>query len=282
MMKYGYSILLIYFLGVFTVYTQEPLEKDTVVKPAPPAFEGSYLIENATNVVFPRNTLEFQIKHRFGLVNAGQEDLAGIWAPSNIMLGISYAISDRWTLGFTTVKFDRLQNFNLKVALMRQSRSGKNPFNITYFGNFTIDARNRKNFELDQDRFSFFNQVLISRRFSPRFSMLIAPSLSHHNLVNKDRSNDIFGLAFGGRLRISPQTSLLLDYSHPFVPGTTTPEIRPGLAVGIEISTMGHAFQIFITNYNALVPQKNYAFNSNDFFAGDFLIGFNITRAYRF
>ncbi|MEZ4842419.1 MAG: DUF5777 family beta-barrel protein [Flavobacteriaceae bacterium] len=37
-----------------------------------------------------------------------------------------------------------------------------------------------------------------------------------------------------------------------------------------------------LTNYNGLVPQKNYMLNQYDFFKGDFLIGFNITRIYNF
>jgi len=43
------------------------------------AFESSTLIDNATNVVFSKNTLEIQMAHRFGLINnpKTENDLAG-------------------------------------------------------------------------------------------------------------------------------------------------------------------------------------------------------------
>ena len=53
---------------------------------------------------------------------------------------------------------------------------------------------------------------------------------------------------------------------------------RPSLSFGFEVSTSAHAFQIFFTNYQEILSQKNSAFNTNDFKEGQFLIGFNITR----
>jgi hypothetical protein len=261
----------------------QKIKKDTIPeKPERAAFESSYIIDNPTNVLFTKKSMEMQIKHRFGLINGGENDLAGIWAPANIRLGLTYAVSDRWTLGFGTTKFDRLQDFSLKVGILRQTRSDKIPISISYFGDFAIDTRKKENFEFDQDRFSFFHQIIIARRFSPDFSLQIAPSISHYNFVEYKKSNDVFGLAVGGRYKISPQTSILLDYSHPFANNPNGEDPEPGLSVGIEFSTSGHAFQLLISNYSGIVPQKNYMFNQNDFFSGDFLIGFNITRVYKF
>jgi hypothetical protein len=104
--------------------------------------------------------------------------------------------------------------------------------------------------------------------------------------------NDMVAIAFGGRYKISPQTSIMIDYSQPiteFMLGNPA----PGISFGFEFSTSAHAFQLFATNYNGLVPQKNYMYNKNNGFGkgkfnpfgkggGDFLIGFNITRIYNF
>lgn len=285
-MTYIKILLYLFLMLPFLVFSQESKEETFEEKPERPAFESSYIIDNPSNVLFGGKTLEIQIKHRFGLVNGGENDLVGIWAPSNIRLGFSYAISDTWTLGFGTTKFDRLQDFSLKVGLLRQTSSGKIPANLTYYGNFTIDARKADNFEFAQDRFSFFHQVIIARRFGPNLSLQIAPSISHYNVVESRMRNDKVAIALGGRYKISPQTSILIDYSQPFthhVGGVVLDnDPEPGFGIGVEFSTSGHAFQLFITNYSGIVPQKNYAFNQNDFVKGDFLIGFNITRAYRF
>jgi hypothetical protein len=66
--------------------------------------------------------------------------------------------------------------------------------------------------------------------------------------------------------------------------GAEYDEIDPedGLSVGVEFRTSSHAFQIFLSNYNGIVPQKNVMFNQNNFFDGDILIGFTITRLYNF
>ena len=48
------------------------------------------------------------------------------------------------------------------------------------------------------------------------------------------------------------------------------------------MTTSSHAFQVFMGNYNAIVPQYNNKFNQNDFRDWQFVIGFNITRLWNF
>jgi hypothetical protein len=97
--------------------------------------------------------------------------------------------------------------------------------------------------------------------------------------------NDMFAIAFGGRYKISDQTSIIADYSQPLTDmGEDDPE--PGISLGVEFGTSAHTFSIFVTNYWGIVPQENYMFNnkstglSGD--SGQYLIGFNITRNYNF
>ncbi|MBT8308448.1 MAG: hypothetical protein KJN85_16025 [Maribacter sp.] len=284
-----YKILLSALLLLPIIMLGQEKVKDSIKeKPERPAFESLTLIDNPTNILFRKNTLEVQMQHRFGLINGGTNDLAGFWAPSNIRMGLAYAIHDRLTIGFGTTKFDRLQDFNWKVGILSQTRSDKIPVSVSYYGNFVIDARKKGNglFPTKQSRYSYFNQLIIARRFSPKFSMQIAPSVSHYNLVENKMPNDVVALSIGGRYKISDQTSILLDYSHPFVHHLDGVKFEndpePGFSLGFEFATSAHAFQLFITNYNGIVPQKNYSQNTNDFFAGDFLFGFNITRNYNF
>jgi len=284
----NFKIILIAFLILPACVFSQQKGKDSIIdKPQRPAFESSTIINNQTNVLYTKNTFEIQMSHRFGLINGGENDLAGFWAPSNIRIGLSYTILDRVTIGYGTTKFDRLQDFNLKVALLGQTRSDKIPVSITYFGNATINAKKKENFNLKQDRYSYFNQIIIARRFSPKFSLQIAPSISHYNLVETFMENDRIAVAVGGRYKISSNTSIMFDYSQPLTQwdDPDRPDVDfnlPGISLGVEFGTSGHAFQLFITNYNGIVPQKNYMFNQNDFFKGDVLIGFNITRKYNF
>jgi hypothetical protein len=274
-------ILLLVPLFTFAQDDEPKKEKKVKEKLERRAFESSFLIDNPTNVLFSKNTLEVNMAHRFGLITGGDNDLAGIWAPSNIQIGASYAIHERLTVGVSTTKFDRLQSLIWKVALLRQTRSNKMPVSVSYYGNWTVDARKKENFNLVQDRYSFYHQLIIARRFSQMFSFQIAPSISHYNLVSKEMDNDMIAISAGGRMKISDQTAIMIDYTQP-VTRFSSMNPKPGLSVGVEFATSAHAFQLLIGNYNGIVPQKNIMFNQNDYFKGDVLIGFNITRLYNF
>jgi len=283
-MKNYKTILFIFLVLPFIAFAQEEDKKEKE-KLERDAFESSLIIDNPSNVLLSKNALEVQMQHRFGVVNSESgNDMAGFWGDSNIRIALSYGIHERLTIGYGTTRFNRLQDFNWKVALLRQTRSNSMPVSVTYYGNFTIDARKKEKFSLEQDRYSYFNQLIIAKKFSPNFSLQIAPSVSHYNLVHPDMENDLISIAFGGRLKVSPQTSILFDYSQPITKFDNAMDPQPGFSIGAEFATSAHEFQIFATNYNGLVQQKNYMYNQQDFspFKGQFLIGFNITRIYNF
>jgi len=286
----NYIILLFVFLMLpLTGIAQEDdvkKEKDTIVKEKleRAAFESSFIIDNPTNVVLGKNAFEAQMYHRFGLLNTDKNNFAGIWGDSNIRLGVAYGIHERVTIGLGATKLRNYVDFNAKVAILRQTRSEKMPVSLTYFGNWVVDARSTGNGYFPYsvaDRWSFFNQLIVARRFSPEFSAQATISLSHYNVVDNTMRNDMVAFSLGGRYKITPNTALLIDYSQPiteFMQGNP----HPGLSFGVEFGTSAHAFQLFIGNYSGIVPQYNYMYNGNDFFDGDILLGFNITRIYNF
>lgn len=277
------KLLLILLLVPFTIFAQEDdkEEEKVIEKLERSAFESSSIIDNPTNVLFDKNTLEVQMGHRFGIIDGpGSENTAaGIWAPSNIRIGISYAVHERLTIGYGATKFNRLMDLNWKAAILRQTRSNKMPLSVSYYGNWTVDARRKENFRYTADRYSFFNQLIIAKRISPDFSVEVTTSWSHYNVVARTMRNDMIAFSAGGRFKVSPQTALLIDYSQP-ITKFLKENPHPGISVGVEFATSAHAFQIFVTNYQGIVPQKNLMFNQNDYFHGDVLIGFNITRLY--
>ncbi len=282
-MKLNKSLLITLLALPFSLFAQEndtipnaeaPAKKEVKLQRA--AFESAMIIENPTSIVNPKGTLEMMIQHRFGLVT-GENNLIGLWAPANIRFGLGYSITDRISVSFGTTKDNRLQDFALKGALLRQTKDNKIPVNVTYYGNAAYNATTVTDFNKATDRWSYFNQLIISRRFNSTFSFQVAPSISHYNIVESTMKNDMFAVAVGGRVKVSPSVSVLVDYSHPLTTfEKNTP--KPGVSIGAEFSTGSHAFQLFITNYKGIIPQQNYMYNQNDFFNGEFMIGFNITR----
>ena len=292
-MKNYIYILIILMTLPFTGIAQESDDKakDTTVvkkdKLERATFESSYIIDNPTDVLLRKNALEVQFNHRMGIIESW-DDLGGIWGAANIRFGGAYGVHERVTLGFGTTKNRRYQDFSAKVAILRQTRSGKMPVNLTYYGNFVYDARkqtstNNPPINYHQDRLSYFNQLILSRRFNSKLSLQFSPSISHYNAVFEGMSNNMFAIAIGGRYKITPNTSILVDYSQPITQYSNSDyQPKPGMSLGFEFGTSGHAFQLFVTNYWGIVPQDNYMWNQNDFFAGDVLLGFNITRIYNF
>ncbi len=244
-----------------------------------PAFEGTTLIESQTGVLLTKGTLELTMNHRFGIVNSGPgaNDFFGLWQPANIRLSLNYGITDRINVGFGTTKDNRLQDLNYKVALLRQTRDGKMPFSVSFYGNVTYDARPPEVFEHSTDRWSFYNQLIITKRFNRSISFQIAPSVSHFNYVEAPVKSDLIAVEFGGRIKVNPTSAVLFDYNQPITTYTGDGR-KPGMALGYEFSTGSHVFQLFITNYKGISPQHNLLNNQYDFFEGKYLIGFNITR----
>ncbi|HSQ44868.1 MAG TPA: DUF5777 family beta-barrel protein [Ginsengibacter sp.] len=272
--------------------SQEPVvKKKSFVKNT---FEGNYLIDNQTVMVPFKGTFEFAIQHRFGIASNGFKDMFGLFASAKMRLGFSYVPVKNLQIGFGASN-DRMQvDWDLKYALLQQTKDGKIPVSVTYFGNAVMDTRKQDATTLFvnlSDRFSYFNQIMIARKVTDKFSIQVSPSLSHFNnlqgyidssgKVQQLMKNDHFAISFSGRYKIAPQTAIIANYDQPLTQHPSN-NPHPNISIGLEMRSSGHDFQVFVGNYGYILPQNNAMFNQNDFTKGQFLIGFNITRLWNF
>lgn len=272
------AITVIAFIGMHC-FGQE--EDDSGKLPVRSPFEAGMLIDNPTIVQPLKGGLELNIIHRFGTMDNGISDLFGIYAPSNIKLAANYGITDRIMVGLGTTKDYKLQDLYCKLALIRQNRSGSVPVSVSYFGNVVIDARSKENFgPVDRyreiHRFSYFSQFIVARKFSEVISLQLAPSFCYFNAIDRGFKNYNIGLSAGGRVKVFSSSSVIFEYDQSFIESDII-DVKPNLGFGYEIGTATHAFQIFVSTYNQIIPQRNLVFNTNDFTEGKFLFGFNIT-----
>lgn len=292
----GVVILVLMAMNASTVMAQEaattaPEEKSIKAKPVRNTFQSVFLFDNQTSLVPPKGTLEMDIQHRFGTVNKGYDDLFGLYAPSNIRIGFAYSPVKKVYIGFGFTKINLTWDVSGKLALLQQMKGGGSPVSITYYGNAAADTRKKENFVNQTDRFSYFNQFIISRKVTNAFSIQVSPSWSHFNAVegyvNEEGNivgkikNDHFAVAAGGRYKISDAMAIIANYDQPVTKHYTN-NPHPNISFGIEIGTSGHAFQFFAGNYSSIIPQLNNVYNKNDYRNGEFLIGFNITRLWSF
>lgn len=289
----GYLVvILLLCLGTGNVFAQETKEKAETkkVKPVKSTFGSVWLIDNQTVMVPIKGTLEFDIQHRFGIVNNGSKDLWGFFAPSNIRLGLNYAPIKKLFVGAGITK-ERMQiDLNAKYAIFEQT-PGKIPVSVSWYANMVIDARNKSNFREGVHRLSYFNQLLIARKITEKFSAQLAPSFSWFNNVEayidskgniqKKMKNGHLAISVLGRYKVTGKTAVIVGYDQPLTQHTTN-NPHPNICFGIETTTSSHAFQVFAGNYYGIVPQSNNVYNQNDHRDGQFVIGFNMTRLWNF
>jgi len=260
------------------------------VKAVKNTFGGVWLMDNQTVMVPIKGTLEFDIQHRFGTVDNGKKDAWGIFAPSNIRIGISYAPISKLFVGVGITKERKQVDLNAKYSLVQQT-PGKIPVSVAFFGNMVIDVRDNSNFLHGVDRLSYFSQLIIARKITEHFSVQVAPSFSwfnnveayvdENNKIQKKMNNGHLAISVLGRYKITEKSAIIAGYDQPLTQHTTN-NPHPNICFGFETTTSSHAFQVFFGNYYGIVPQSNNVFNKNDFRDGQFLIGFNITRLWNF
>jgi len=264
---------------------------ETEKKSVPWTFGSGYIIDGQTAEIPSKKTLELVMQHRFGPIESGISDLWGIYGASNIRIGLNYSIVDWLQIGFGTTKNYKLQDFTLKVNILKQSRDNKMPVSLTYFGDFAINAQDESYFGENykfSNRFSYFTQLILTRKFTDWLSLAVAGSFTHFNKVEATQEHDKIAIHFHGRAKVSPQSSVILNFDWPVnteaiaenIPLSNPP--KPNMNIGWEIATSTHAFQFFVGTANYLVPQYNVAYNTNDWTKGEVIFGFNITRLWEF
>jgi len=256
-------------------------EPDT--RPVMDPFSAPILIDNQTTVTPWKGSFQYIIEHRFGKIEE-LSDLYGIYAPSNIRMGINYGLTENIMIGFGTEKNSKLQDFSAKWTPFEQTRSGNIPVSVSVYGNMAIDARADDAFGTEYKfthRLSYFSQLIVSRKFGNWLTVQAAPSFSHFNSADSLVEHDIIGIYGGVRAKVTPQMAIVGEYHQP-LKFENLMEYRnweyppePGFSLGVEIGTATHAFQVFVASMEHLVPQKNYLYNYNE--PGDFRVGFNIT-----
>lgn len=282
----GLALALLICFSPGLVSAQESTEVKEKPVPVKYTFESAWIIDNQTIVVPVKGTVEFDIQHRFGTINNGAEDLFGLFAPSNIRLGLNYVPMRNLFLGVGITK-ERMQiDLNAKYLFLQQAPGGM-PVSVAYYGNAALDARDGSYFREDVHRYSYFNQLLIARKISNKISVQVAPSYSWFNNVEgyvdsegeiqKKMENGHLAIAFMGVYKFNKKIALLANYDQPLTEHVTN-NPDPNLSLGVEFSTGSHAFQIFFGNYSYILQQNNNFYNQNNYRQSRYVIGFNITR----
>ena len=275
------------FITSFDLWSQDDLmamfEDEETTNYATATFKATRVVLGQS-VENPKNgNLNFLIQHQFGSMKNGGYEMWGL-DEANIRLGFEYGITDWLGLGFGRASFNKTFDFYGKLRVLRQS-SGKKVMPVTlsffsamYYNSLKWDNPDEVHYE--SSRYSYYNQILIARKFSDKLSLQISPSMLHRNIVEtKEEDNDVFSVPVSGRFKLTNRLSLNAEYIY-LLPGYTADNFQDAFNLGFDIETGGHVFSVYVTNALGIQEPYYVAQSTGEWGKGDIRLAFNLYRTF--
>jgi len=252
-------------------------------------FKSTRLIDGATVECLGQGVLDFRISHRFGDVSQGLSDFYGM---DNALtrLSLDYGVNKWLMVGIAHNVFDKEDNGDIKIKLLRQQIGGGSPVTVSYFGSISVQTTPAPTLPdstykwLFSNRLYFANQILIGRKFSKTFSFQLMPTLVHYNLVDSSKfSNNTFALGAGFRWMFTRSSAVTAEYyyrlnnTNMLVQGQPTYNV---FSIGYEVETGGHVFQVMLTNAQGLTERTFIGQTTQSWSKQQLHLGFNISRVF--
>lgn len=278
------SVLLLFVFLSQSVIAQDDLmallaEEDSDSEQyATSTFKSTRLINGHNVEVRTKNILEFIISHRFGRINQGVGEFYGL-DQAQIRFGLEYGVTDRLNVGLGRSSFNKVYDGFLKYKILRQSNTM--PVTLTGFGSLAIRTVGYgPDLSLDQtQKMAHTIQGLIARKFNSELSLQLVPTWIHRNFVlTRDDPNDLFALGLGGRYKITNRVTINGEYFALL--NNDNDLYQNAIALGVDIETGGHVFQLHLTNAQQIVERGFIGETDGEFFNGDIYFGFNISRVF--
>lgn len=241
-------------------------------------------ISNGHSVeTLPAGVLDVKIQHRFGTFSSGIDELFGL-DQAFIRLGMDYGITDRLMVGLGRTSYQKQVDAFLKYRILQQKQSGM-PVTVTGLASAMVrtdDYATGLPYEpYWTDRWGYAFQLMVARKFSEGISLQVMPTVVHYNIVPKSTDpNDIISIGMGGRFKLTKRTSFNVEYYYN-LPDYKFEGTRNSLALGFDIETGGHVFQLLFTNGQGIAERPFISETTGDFFNGDIHFGFNISRVFQ-
>jgi hypothetical protein len=229
--------------------------------------------------------LDVRISHRFGMLNSGAYEFFGL-DQSNVHFSLEYGILKWLMVGIGRGTYEKTFDGFAKFSILRQS-SGAIEMPVSVSALTSVAATSAKWSDPSRQnyfssRLSYVGQVLVARKISQSFSLQLAPTFVHRNLVATELDpNDLYAMGAGGRLKLTRRISLNAEYYYMFNPKSyMSQKVYNPLTVGFDIETGGHVFQLLFTNSLAMIEKGFIGETTGRWLKGDIHFGFNISRVF--
>ena len=278
-MKFKLLFLLLPFLS----FAQEDLlsEIDTTIgkQTVTSAFKALKIVNLESTKLAAKGDLYFIVAHRFGSVKDGFEGFYGL-DNANTQIKFLYGLKDWLTI--SGARSELAYDFSVKYRLKEQVENGF-PVAIVGFNSLAINNTLKESLYPNmnfQNRLIFVNQILISRKFTDRLSLELAPTFFHENFVADDlQDNSQYAIGIGGRYKITNRWSINADYAAHLNRASGSIYKNP-LSIGVDLETGGHVFQMHFTSSQGIHEAGFLGQTTGDWTKGDVFFGFNLARVF--
>ena len=255
------------------------------------AFPFTTLINAKTTHIANPNTYGFTIQHRFGLTKFNKEfisNLMGLDLAANMRIAFEVPINNKLMFDIGRTRYGKIYDLGTKYLVLQQTKDNKKPISIALYENIAINTDKEPEyvdgttFEDGTDfEYKFFHrvfydsQLIISRKFSNRFSAQITGQFIWRNLTPFDTNEEAYIVAVPISFRYKTTLKSAIDFE--IMPNTHHKTFP--ISLGYEIASSGnHVFQLTVTNSDRLLGQQLFTNQTANYDTDGFMFGFNITR----
>lgn len=275
-----------------TVEKEMPKQKFTRA-----TFNSTKIINMQSTEMTSPGSLQFLISHHFSPIwnedASTQDNLAGFLGLNSGLaytyLSFDYSPTKWMNLGLAMAGKYKYEGW-AKFKVLRQQTGEKNiPVSVATYSVFNVLAAEDPTGHEGWNKFSYLNQLLISRKFSDKLSLELIPSWIHFNIVpyGANNSNNVFNLGLAGKYKLSSNKNLTVEYSRQLNmyedlvdKNGTVYSYEPNLlSLGMEFNTGAHLFQFYIGNTTLASNIDQLARNTSDLSFKNWAFGFTINRS---
>jgi len=257
--------------------TVKPKEKQIEIA----AFKGLQICNMQSTKMTAKGEWYVLISHRFGDLTEGLDNFFGL-DDAYTKIGAIYGITDGLSVGLSRQTNNKIYELTAKYRLKSQEIDG---FPVSIVGYNTMDINTALSTDIypglqTYNRFAYTTQLLISRKFSEKFSAELTPIYIHKNLYDQttERENQ-FAIGTGARYKLTKRLSVNLEYAARIdAPESTV--YHDLLSLGLDIETGGHIFQLVFSNCQTLNDVYVFSNATGKWNGGSLYFGFNLYRVF--
>ena len=278
-------LLLLILMGMmpFTLFAQLDRKLENTNQPVELIFHAPRHINLLTVEPLSKKTMHFAIMHTFGPLDGGIQNLFGLDNGANIQFSFEFGLSDKLSLAVSRSSRDKVYNVFGRYHIFQQTKNGNKLFSLSLAGGGGVNTSKydflpepAPNFS---ERMSYFGQVMLARKFSPKISFQLTPMFVYFTDPRpvyqiEGTENFYLALGFSGKWKVTERSSLALQ----FIPNLNT-DLRSNFGIGWDVEAGGHVFQMYFVTSQALNEQYLLA-GGNGTFGDEFRLGFNVNRIF--